>query len=485
MKLVLKVLLFLFTASVLMTLVFVFRVQPSMRIWEEYKVIYFPAQYSNDKIQAAIGDSSLLSRIVFEDPEYHHVWKNVIMPGCKPVESRNFSLEELRDFFFYDKSGDFKIIYVPDEISSDVINLLKKSPLQFGTDSVAQYPYLYPAVCFAALVLLSLLGRISFLHSVCAVPLVLFCLWCPLYSSVSGAVCALFAFYAAEQYAGRKHGIPKALLNPAVLISLVISVFSIATGGIKLSILFMMSVLACVSLWIFSKYIEMFSSSSCHFRYVPIITSRNIQPFKRITIVAVSSLAVASVVLTVFFFLSSGLIKSTGKDGLYLPSPSEYTVEDGINVSAYSELKELRAKEHEDVTDYNAESSPDIADFIDEYWLNIRSQYIRLSDSVLYDDLKPGDTISIPEYTEEKDGIRLSQKVFETFDDVFLDNLSEAFYKNGGAERFLSSQNKMFTTKYVKAGDTSHDVTSVLAIISLFVLFVILLTLRLIKGCKK
>ncbi len=485
MKLVLKVLLFLFAASVLMTLVFVFRVQPSMRIWEQYKVIYFPAKYTNDDIKAAISDTSLLNRIVFEDPEYHHVWKNVIMPGNEPVKSRNFSLESLRDFFFYDKSGDFKIIYVPDEISSDVISLIKKSALQFGTDSVAQYPYLYPAVCFVALVLLAILGRISFLHSVCAVPLVLFCLWCPLYSSVSGAVCALFAFYAAEQYAGRKHGIPKALLNPAVLISLVISAFSIATGGVRLSILFVLSVVSCVSLWISTKYIEMFSASSCHFRYVPILTSRNIQPYKRITIVAVSSLAVASVVLAVFFFISSGLIKSAGKDGLYLPSPSEYTVDDGFSVSAYSELKELRTKEADVDVDYPAENSPDIADFIDEYWLNIRSQYVRLSDSYLYDDLKPGDTISIPEFTEDKDGIHLSQKVFETFDDDFLGNLTDAFYKNGGAERFLSSQNKMFTTQYVKAGDTSHDVTSVLAIISLFVLFVILLTLRLIKGCKK
>ena len=485
MKLVLKVLLFLFAASILMTLVFVFRVQPSMRIWEQYKVIYFLATYKNDEIRSAISDNSLLDYIVFEDPEYHHVWKNIIMPGSEPVTVRNYSLQSLRDFFFYDKSGDFKIIYVPDDIFTEVISKIKKSSLSFGTDSVAQYPYLYPAVCFAVLLLLTILGRISFTHSVCAVPLVLFCLWCPLYSSASGAVCILFAFYAAEQYSGRKYGINKALLNPVVLISLVLSFFSISVSGIKLSILYLISVLSCISLWISIKYIEKLSVSSCHFRYVPILTSKNIKPFRRVTIVAVSSLAVASVVLCFFFFISSGVIKSVGKDGLYLPSPSEYTDEGGLNTSTYSQIKELRVKEQGEELDSDTEIYPDITDFIDEYWFNTRLQYIRLADSNKYDEIKPGDTISIPAFTEDKEGIHYTQKVFETFDDDFLVKLQNDFNQNGGAEKFLSSQDKMFTTKYIKAGDTSHDITSILAIVSLFLLFVILLTLRLIKGCKK
>ena len=85
MKLVLKVLLFLFTASVLMTLVFVFRVQPSMRIWEEYKVIYFPAQYSNDEIQEAI-DTYLNTYINAYGDDY-------VEPGGKIISNKEISQE--------------------------------------------------------------------------------------------------------------------------------------------------------------------------------------------------------------------------------------------------------------------------------------------------------------------------------------------------------------------------------------------------------
>ena len=83
------------------------------------------------------------------------------------------------------------------------------------------------------------------------------------------------------------------------------------------------------------------------------------------------------------------------------------------------------------------------------------------------------------------DGIHMEQRIIETFDDSFLQKVTEAFIENGGAEKFLATSDKVFTTTYKKAGDTSHDLNSMLSIISLFVLFVILLTLRLIKGCKK
>ena len=99
--------------------------------------------------------------------------------------------------------------------------------------------------------------------------------------------------------------------------------------------------------------------------------------------------------------------------------------------------------------------------------------------------MSPGDVISIPSYTEDSDGIKASQRIIETFDDSFLQKIKESFMENGGAERFIASNDRLFATTYTKAGDTSHDMNSILSIISLFVLFVILLTLRIIKGCKK
>ena len=223
----------------------------------------------------------------------------------------------------------------------------------------------------------------------------------------------------------------------------------------------------------------MIYDSTCHFHYMPILTSKNIGKYKRITIQSVSTVAAVAVVLTVFFFMSSGIIKSIGDDGLYLPSPSEYTTEEGINSASYSELKELRD------TDNDETKYPDAADFIDEYWLNIRSQYIKLYDSDVSTEVSVGDVISIPSFTESDGGIKAEQRIIETFDDSFLDKVSDAFLKNGGAEKFIASNEKLFATTYKQAGDTSHDMNSMLSIISLFVLFVILLTLRLIKGCKK
>ena len=474
MKSVVKIVLFLLAASFFMTLVFFFRIHPTIRIWEQYKVFFFPAELSLDDIRSAIGDEALLNDIVFEDPDYHHTWINKIIPSRDISVIRDFTSKEMRDFFFYDKSKDFKIIYVPDDISPSVISLLKKSGIQFGTDGINKYPYLYPSVCFAFIILMMIFGRMSFFHSVCSVPLILFTLWCPFYNSAAGVISSLFAFYTAEQYAGKKYGLSKLFLNPIVIICLAFTVFSIASGGIKLILLFTASVASCVLLWISFGCIKKLSQNAYHFRYVPILTSRNIYAYKRLTFYSVAMIATAATVLTVFFFLSSGVIKTTNSNDLYLPSPSEYTSNVGINCSSYTELKELDSREY-----------PDIADFIDEYWLNTRSQYSKLSDTYSSEDIVPGDVISIPVFTEGPDGIHSELNVIDTFDDQFIDKLSKSFMENGGAERFLSSQGKMFSTTYKRAEDTSHDLNSVLSIVSLFVLFVILFILRIVKGCKK
>ncbi|MCR4940622.1 MAG: hypothetical protein K5930_11030 [Treponemataceae bacterium] len=474
MKSILKIFLIILAASFFLILVFLFRIQPSIKIWEQYKVFYFPSDYSLYKIKTAINDENLLQAIIFENPDYHHAWVNIMQAEENYDTVRDFSQKYMRDFFFYDKTGSYRIIYVPDDISSDLISSLKASGISFGTDSVNKYPYLYPIISFVFLILLALFGKMSFFHSVSAVPLILFTLWCPFYNSAVGVLSALFGFYTAEQYAGKKYGITRTFLNPVVIICLLFSLFSITAGGIKLLLLFLSTLVSSILLWISLVCLNKISLSAYHFRYVPILTSKSFYPYKRVTFFSISMVAVAATVLALFFFLSAGIIRSTGEDDLYLPSPSEYTESVGINSSSYSELKEFDSREY-----------PDTADFIDEYWLNIRSQYSRLSDNYSSEDITPGDIIAIPVFTEDTDGIHSELRTIESFDDKFIDKLTQEFIGNGGAEQFLFSQGKMFSTKYVKAGDRSHDLNSALSIISLFVLFVILFILRLIKGCKK
>lgn len=474
MRSYLKIFLFLLAASLIMTLVFLFRLQPSIMIWEHYKVFFFSSEIQQSEIRSAIGDEALLEGIIFEDPEYHHSWVNKLIPNQSISSIRNFTMEYMRDFFFYDKSGDYRIIYVPEVKAQDIIKMLKKSGLSFGTDSLTKNPYLYPVVCFAVILLLMIFGRISLLHILSTTPLVLFTLWCPFYSAASGVICILFTLYTAEQYYGKKYSASRIIRNPIVIISFVFSLFSIAAGGLRLSLLFLATLIACVLLWSAVSDIDKLSLSAYHFHYVPILTSKNIDSYKRLVLPSVFVLAAGAITLTVFFFISAGVIKSTGGKDLYLPAPSEYTREEQINSASYTELKELDNREY-----------PDTADFIDEYWLNTRLQYSKLSDSYSSEEITPGDVISFPFYKEDSDGIHRELRIIETFDDDFLEKIKLEFEENGGAEQFLAEQGKLFSTTYKKAEDTSQDYNSVLSIISLFVLFIILFILRLVKGCKK
>ena len=63
MKLIVKFFLFLFAASILMTVVFFLRISPSIKIWENYKILYFPAEYKNTEIKNAIGNADFLNQI--------------------------------------------------------------------------------------------------------------------------------------------------------------------------------------------------------------------------------------------------------------------------------------------------------------------------------------------------------------------------------------------------------------------------------------
>lgn len=470
MKHILKSAAFIISASLLLASVFLFRTEPAVRIWDNYKVVYFPVETELQQIIDVFPDE-LKDLIIYENQDYRHSWSNPMYLQDSGISISRFSQKEMRDFFFYDRDRQCRLIYAPENVYVDVLNILKHGGLTYGTDSVSYYPWLYPSVCLAVILLITAFCRIPVPHALCGVPFVLFCLWCPFYSTVSSSVCIIFSLMICEQYAGRKHGVIQVIMNPVFVSSLVLSGVSVFLGGGRLALLSMATAACSIFLFLSISFMKKKSVESCHFQYVPMLTARNEKPYKRLKLVPVIVPAVVSIVLIVFFFMSAGIIKTSDTEGLYLPSPSEYTSTEGINTEAYSELKAM-----------NREGFPDLADFTDEYWLNERYAYSRISDKFTEDDIKPGITVSYPFYSESADGIHSAVKVIDSFDDAFMERLVSEFTDNGGAEKFLATQGNMFTTKYTKAGDTSHDINSILSIISVFILFLALLIIKLIKG---
>lgn len=440
----------------------VFKVVPATKIWKEYKVVYISTQYDSKTISTLFLEngidgfiSSFTQKSINRSP-YSPVHPDFSFDG--------FNSETIREFFFLDKSQKYSLYYIPNDEFKKVSSVLEKNQIEYGTDSSTVYPWICPIICILVAIVLFILSKINILRFCSVIPLLFYVFCVPFYTSAMAVCTIIFVMFIAELLWKRKHALNSMLHNVVIISFAVIALISTCFSGFSVFILFVVSLFMSGSVIYLVLYYE--KNKNYKFNFVLMLSSNVVSLKKRLkfTYIVIPTLAV--VILFFIFVFQSIFSGSLSGKGLYLPSSSEYTSSYDYNTESYNQLKKLRTKQR----------LPDIADFVDEIWLQSVFPYMVLSSKNEFI-VSAGDSVEIPEFITNSDGTitEISTNVGILNDD-FIKKVSESFNESSGIEKVIVSQEKMFTTDYSLVGKTQSSWNMWVGVSLIFVFFLVLST---------
>ena len=139
----------------LISLILLFSVKsiPSGKLWNEYNIVYVPVTSDDAAVKNAFEQCEI-NDVVSLSGQFLPVSLNENSIEISMLRlnynSQDYSYITKRNAFFYDKSKEYRLYYVPSEYKSklsDAVNAIEAKGIPCGTDTTASYPWLLPFVC--------------------------------------------------------------------------------------------------------------------------------------------------------------------------------------------------------------------------------------------------------------------------------------------------------------------------------------------------
>lgn len=133
---------------------------PSGQLWKNFNILYVPSQADDNVVVNAIESSGITDAVIL---------KNQYLPTLLPEKSPeiamyklnssldSFSYSSKRNNFFYDKSKNYRLYYIPSEHKSklsQIASVLHSKGISVGIDSTSAYPWFLPVICILIAVVL-------------------------------------------------------------------------------------------------------------------------------------------------------------------------------------------------------------------------------------------------------------------------------------------------------------------------------------------
>ena len=141
-----------FVVLISISVIVMFRSVPAGKLWQDYSVLYVPNTTEDSVVMSALSDAGIddvvalsnqfLPLNISEDSLEYAMYKvNIGSDSNAYVENRNS--------YFFDKSKNFRIYYIPSSYEhkiSKAISSLENNHISCGLDASAGYPILFPIV---------------------------------------------------------------------------------------------------------------------------------------------------------------------------------------------------------------------------------------------------------------------------------------------------------------------------------------------------
>lgn len=456
----------------------VFRTVPAFKIWQNYTVFYTERTVSEDTVldlftQAGIGGVLSVQHTQFPP-----------LPVFTPVQYTDgfsaFSYEDLQSLFFSDKSGDYRLYYIPEEAVRKAVSALQSADFAWGTDAREKRPYSVPVAVFALFICFVLFAKNKVFFAAAFSPFVLYAFSVPFYHSASFVCLVGFSLFIVQKSWRRKDFFKKAFMQPLFLSSLFLLSFSSAFSGLGPFLLFCAVLCAsAVAVYVLFK-LESWKRNKAAFNPVLIIPARliDMRDILRFRFALVPALCIALFTASVFvsgFYGTGGAFMEHKKKflprlpHLYFPAPIKKTAKKDFSLLSYNALCSTDIPNR----------LPDLSDFIGSFWFAETYPFRKLEKN---GQIKPhiGDKVTYSDY--KKEGSRLVENavVAAVFDEAYIQRVIDLAYRNafsgsGGAEALLSRQRGFVRTAYVRVRGAQSGKVPLIFTLSAFIYILILL----------
>ena len=432
----------------------VFRAVPSKKLWDNYTVLYVPADTVDELVINALEAAHVDDFICLRNQRVP-VLLSPFSPEFTMLKLNAASNQEdylySRENYFYDSTGNYKLFYIPSEYKknlSDCVHFLEKNNIKPGIDIDFSYPWLLPLLILVYFAILFVFAKNKLLFLLLNVFSIAFIFCSPFYAACTSVILIQTSLFIVSNIWGRKNAKKQLLKTIAILLLIFVSIVSAFSSSIKTGLLYLLSLAGSFSMLLI--YDEIKSRRESKMNFVPVY----IKPAKMISgfggkgnVVLPVSLGITAITL-IYFALSFTNIRPGFSKKIKLPGVAGLAGS-GINNSTEDRL-------------------PSLEDYYRWKWNLVTKPFKSLNKNYADDSY-----VIYPSFTSENGTISENDLVL-SFDDDF----KQTVYNDidsldfDSIEKVLKSQSKNAKYAYVQ---TSSYKVSLFSIIMMFISFSVLL----------
>ncbi|MBR1639624.1 MAG: hypothetical protein IJ688_09600 [Treponema sp.] len=440
--------------------IFTFRSLPASKLWNEYAVVYVPVETSDQSVLNALGEAKIEGAVTLSG-QFLPVNTSIdsLEYSIYRYNSQNddFSYDRKRNAYFFDKSQNFRLYYIPVQEKQKIaslLSILSASGIKAGADISASYPWILPFISAILLIILTLFSKnkIFFLLAASVPVINLFCN--PFYQMAEAECLVMLCLFFISNVWQRRGAIAYLLANHAIPAMLFTALLCAFTCTLKSGFMFTLSLFASASVMVIYKIIQDYIRSKESF--VPVY----IRPAKKISVYGSNAglilplvTAASLVIFAVIFISSFSGISSKSSEKLMLPANSQQSAD-----------------------------LPQLEDYYRWTWNFKTYPYKSLNKESSNENF-----IEYPQFTEEKGVIRQNSLVMaynQSFKDSVYENIDSLQFNS--IEKVLKSEGKDFSGGYSPTNSYTVDLFGIImSLICVFILLFIYISTMIRKGTKR
>ena len=441
--------------------IFTFRSVPSGQIWKKYNILYVSKEADQNIVTKVFSDCKINDYVSLSN-QYLPVNLSKYSPELSLMKiGKNDSYIEKRNAFFFDKSKNYMLYYVPASYKSqleDAYVHLGNKKIKCGLDTNSSYPFLIPffVIIFAAL--LFIFAKNKIVYATGSVFSIVFVLCNPFYSVATALILVhLFLFLLSRLW--NREGLFTFLKNQKSFLLLLAAVLLNIIFSTKVTaLLFIFYAGGLFSALILYKEIEAYMNKKKPFQSLFILPAKRIELFteKTFFLLPLST-------LIVLIFLITSLVSSKTN-----------------SASKFSKIL-LPGK-----AGVESEQLPQLEDYYQWNWKIKTAPYRSINTKTASDNVDFS-SLEFPYYEEEDGKIVLKTKKL-TYDDSFKENAFSDIENFGfnSLENVMKSEGGASKFSYVSLNSYNINFISIIMIlICFFILLFIYISCIIKRGIKK
>jgi len=309
-------------------IIFITRSVPKGQLWKDYIVLYVDNNVDNISIEQALEACGIKNTVSLSNQYLPlNLSENSIEVSMLRINYKNpdFSYLSRRKAFFFDKSQQFRLYYVPIEYKDQLdscIHLLSSKKINCGKDTDSVYPYI---IIFIILILSAILFYFTKNKRpfICGIFIPLLYLLCnPFYPVALSSCLFILCIYFLANLWRRKNIVQKIRENPFILLLLFVSFISAFSASLLSGFIFILMAAGTTAALFICLYTEDFFRNKKSFIPVYIRSAKRISLFAGKAFVSMTAVNISALVLIAVLFITSSNIFQIKISKLLLPSSS-------------------------------------------------------------------------------------------------------------------------------------------------------------------